>query len=101
MENSEDTNDIVGNEVSPLPVMLYGRPNSINTVMVRTRLAHYDIPFVELDVENDRSAARMVEKINQGELKTPVVVFGDDEFHIVEPNQEELDHGLRKAGYSL
>ena len=97
----EDPNDIVGNEVVPLPVMLYGRPGSINTMMVRRRLDQLDIPFVELDVDTDGSAARMVKQITAGELKTPVIVYGDNEFNLVEPSRDELDQALRRAGYEV
>lgn len=89
----------VTNEVFPLPVLIYGRPTCEDTALVRWRLNRLQVPFVEIDVDKDPDAARYVERVNHGNRTTPTIVFGDEDFIIVEPTLEELNHSLRRAGY--
>lgn len=94
-----DELEIIGNEVHPLPILVYGRPGCAGTALVRGRLERLRVPFVEVDVEQDEAAARYVEHINHGQLTTPTLVFGDENFIVVEPEMNELNQALRRAGY--
>lgn len=96
-----DGMEIIGNEVRPLPVTIYGSPQSKETELVRARLNDFRIPFVEINVDENETAARYVETINHGERLTPTIVFGDEDFIIVQPTRSELDQALRRAGYGL
>ena len=96
-----DDMDIVSNEVRPLPVLLYGRSWCEDTAATRQRLIELDIPFVEVDIEKDEQAAQYVEFVNHGVIHTPTLVFGDQEFIIVEPTRDELLQALRRAGYGF
>ena len=85
----------------PLPVRVFGRPDSTETLHTRERLRELQIPFTETNVETDDSAARFVERINHGARTTPTIVFGDQDFIIVEPTDLELIRALRRAGYEV
>lgn len=93
--------EIIGNEVYPLPVLIYSRPTCDHTAQVRDRLKEFQIPFVEINIEEDDAAARYVEHINHGERTTPTIVFGDEEFIVVEPTSNELLQAMRRAGYQV
>ncbi len=96
-----DTNDTIGREVYPLPILIYGRPNCDDTAPIREKLKEMNIPFVEIDVDSDADAARYVETINHGKRVTPTIVFGDEAFIIVEPVMGELIQALRRARYAV
>ena len=96
-----DDIEVIGNEVFPLPVMVYGRPEGDGTAIVRERLKELQISFVEIDIDEDEGAARYVQHINHGALTTPTIVFGDEDFIIVEPTTNELIQALRRAGYQV
>jgi glutaredoxin len=96
-----DDMDIIGKEVVPLPVMLYGKPADVGTVRIRERLEELRVSFVEIDLDQDETASTYLEEIRPGNKKIPVVVFGDEEMILVEPGMEELDQKLRRAGYGV
>jgi hypothetical protein len=96
-----EANDTVGKDVIPMPVLLYGRSDSEGTSLVRERMNMLDISFVEVDVDHDAEARRLVEGITLGKLATPVLVFGDQEMILVEPSVDALDKALRQAGYEV
>lgn len=85
----------------PLPVKVYGKPDSAETLHARERLRELQIPFTETNVETDNTAARFVERINHGARTTPTIVFGNQDFIIVEPTDLELIRALRRAGYEV
>ena len=97
----EDTNDLISKDVVPMPVLVYGRPASSETAMVRDRLEELEISFVEVDIDQDQDAARLVKGLNNGVSRTPTIVFGDQEFFLAEPTMEELDRALKRAGYEV
>ena len=96
-----DEIEIIGNEVVPLPVLVYGSSTSESTALVRNHLNELSIPFVEINIDEDEAAARYVEYINHGVKVTPTIVFGDEDFIIVEPERNELHQALKRAGYEL
>jgi hypothetical protein len=93
--------DIIGNEVYPLPVMLYGKPEDPGTVRVRERLEILDVSFVEVDIDEDASASAYLVEIEDGDQRIPAIVFGDEEIILIEPGMEALDQALRQAGYRI
>jgi glutaredoxin len=96
-----DNYEIVGKDVYPLPVLIYGRSDCEDTQEVRDRLKEFQISFVEIDIDEDESGRRYVERVNHGERITPTLVFGNQDFIIVEPTRLELDQALRRAGYAV
>ena len=96
-----EENDTIGREVYPLPILIYGRPTCEDTAMVRERLKELEVSYVEIDVDEDDSAARYVERINHGQRTTPTLVFGKESFIVVEPSRAELNQALRRAGYEV
>lgn len=85
----------------PLELLIYGRPTCEDTAAVRERLAELDIGYREINVDEDEEAARFVESLNRGFCSTPTMIFGDHEFHVIEPTPDELDRALARAGYEL
>lgn len=93
--------EVVRHDVFPLTVLVYGCPDCEDTIRTRERLENFRIPFVEVNIDEDEKAARYVERINHGERLTPTIVFGDEDFIIVQPDFMELDQALRRAGYDI
>ena len=93
--------EIVGNDVYPLTVLIYGQPEQDEMAGLRQHLEDLRISFVEVNIEEDERAARYVERINHGERLTPTIVFGDEDFIIVQPDRTELNKALRRAGYDV
>lgn len=85
----------------PLPVLVYGRPDCEDTALLRFWLQENRVSFVEIDVDQDQQAAEYVRSVNNGELVTPTVVFGERAFLLVRPDRKTLDDALRRAGYRL
>lgn len=85
----------------PLPILIYGRPTCEDTAAVREDLAKWGISYREIDVDADDAAGRFVESLNKGFRSTPTMIFGDHEFHVVEPTRGELKDALRRAGYEV
>jgi glutaredoxin len=96
-----DEKDVVGNEVYPLPVFVYGRPTCEGTEALRNRLNELRVSYVEFNFNEDEDAAEYVRSANDGEIRTPTVVFGNDEMVLVEPEMDVLDQALKEAGYQL
>jgi mycoredoxin len=85
----------------PLPILMYATPICRDARRARNRLQELNIPFTEINIKEDESAARYVEQVNNGFRSVPTIVFGDEDFILVEPSVEELDAGLRRAGYQV
>lgn len=56
-------------------------------------------PFIWVDIETDREASALVEKINNGYKSVPTIVFTDGSV-LVEPGNSELEKKLADAGYA-
>ncbi len=85
----------------PLPIRMYARPDCEDSELARNRLRELGIPFIEINIDEDETAAQYVERLNRGFRSTPTIVFGDEAFYIVEPTVEQLDEALRRAGYPV
>lgn len=85
---------------APLPIVMYASPTCEDSDLARQRLQELAIPFLEIDIDADASAARYVEGVNRGFRSTPTIVFGESGFIVVEPTMEELERALRRAGYA-
>lgn len=86
---------------SPYPIVMYACPTCEDSDLVRARLQELKIPFEEIDIDADDEAAQYVKKVNHGFRSTPTLVFGAEEFIVVEPTLEELDLALGRAGYGI
>jgi len=80
---------------------MYARPDCEDSELARNRLRELGIPFIEINIDEDETAAQYVERLNRGFRSTPTIVFGDEAFYIVEPTVEQLDEALRRAGYPV
>ena len=91
--------EVINKKVEPLPVLVYGRSDCEDTALLRHWLQEYRISFVEINVEQDEQAAEYVRAVNNGELVTPTIVFGERAFLLVKPDRKTLNDALRRAGY--
>ena len=96
-----DTNDVIGRDVIPMPVLIYGRSACEETALVRDRLDRLGISFVEVDIDQAEEAARFVKGLNNGAARTPILVFGDQDMILAAPSVAQLDQALRRAGYEV
>ncbi len=101
MTSSDNEAGVIGNEVRPLPVTLYGRDGDTETTLVRRWLEDLQVPFVEIDIDQDANATRYVEHVNHGQRLTPTLSFGNDEYILSQPERSELLQTLRRAGYEF
>ncbi len=85
----------------PLPIFMYVSPDCEDSQMAHFRLLQLEIPFAEINIEEDEAGAQYVEQINNGLRSTPTIVFGDEIFIVVEPSWKELDGALKRAGYDV
>ena len=87
----------------PLPLTMYGATYCEDTQHVRELLTAWQIPFSEVNIDHDISAEQFVIFINDNQRRTPTLVFGagKQKTIITEPDDDELRHLLRAAGYSL
>jgi mycoredoxin len=79
-------------------VTLYGSSTCEDTALVRSRLVTLGVPFAEIDIDADASAAERVVALNGGARITPTLVAGDRPA-IAEPTFRHLERWLRAAGY--
>jgi thioredoxin reductase (NADPH) len=56
---------------------------------IKDFLGRNQVPYLWVDVEQDAQTRKMVESVNNGELRVPTLFFPDGTF-LVEPNQQEL-----------
>jgi mycoredoxin len=80
---------------------MYTNPTCEDSELARNRLQELKIPFEEITVDESEEAARHVERLNNGFRSTPTIVFGDEEFIVVEPTVEELDRALQRASHRI
>lgn len=88
-------------EMKPFPLMVYGSVTCEDTALARAHLRALDIPFADFNREDDADVNEILARHNNGNLVTPTLVFGNDEFVIAEPSLEELETTLREAGYEF
>lgn len=84
-----------------LPIVMYGSYTCEDTAVTRDRLRTLRIPFVERLKEEEENVAALLGKYNAGQLRTPTLVFGDDDYVIAEPTLEQVEELLIKAGYTF
>lgn len=88
-----------GNEGVRLPILVYGRPGCDDTDYVREQMNLLHVPFAEVNIDVDKAAEAYVITVNHGLRMTPTIVFGAEDFIIVQPTRNELFQALRRAGY--
>lgn len=83
------------------PITLYGEPTCEDTDAVRDFFAKYNIPYREINIDEDELASQFVIFVNTGYRSTPTLVFGEGKRKLIltEPTPEQLRDGLYWAGY--
>jgi mycoredoxin len=83
-----------------LPIVVYGATDCDDTERTRHYLQHANIPFREVNIDQDADAERFVVFVNSGFRSTPTVVLdvGKTKILITEPTNEELQALLERAG---
>lgn len=64
----------------------------------RDRLTELGIPWTELDIEADSSAAEELRELS-GRRNVPTLIIGDAV--LIEPSNDELDNALREVGFEI
>jgi mycoredoxin len=87
----------------PLPLTIFGATDCDDTARTRARLQALGISFKEVNIDHDPEAERFVLFINGGYRSTPTLVFGEGKFKLLvtEPEDEEIEQALSRAGYSI
>jgi mycoredoxin len=76
-------------------IALYVRPWCGGSVVVKRWLDERGIPYTEIDISQDRDAARYVEGLNGGYQSVPTILF--DGVHVAtEPSTGELERILAR-----
>ncbi|MBK6432331.1 redoxin domain-containing protein [Candidatus Amarolinea dominans] len=83
------------------PLTLYGAPTCEDTALVRHRLRVLGAPFIEINVERDADASRLVEQLNGGARITPTLTLAGQPGHLAEPTIEQLQDWLAAARISF
>ena len=78
-------------------VRVFGALWCADSLRARRFLDHHRVPYDWIDVDDDESALSYVRQVNQGQLKTPTIVFPDDSI-LVEPGDVELARRLVRLG---
>lgn len=84
-----------------LPIVMYGSYTCEDTAVTRDRLKILRVPFAERLKEEDENVVALLGNYNAGQLRTPTLVWGEDEMIIAEPTLEQLEELLIKAGYTF
>ena len=80
-------------------VHLYGTDWCLLTGGFRAYLKRHDIPFDYHNIEQDAAAEEAVKAMNNGKIKFPMVVVGDQTMK--NPPIDELETALRAAGLTM
>lgn len=59
-------------------------------------LTKFDIPYQEVDIENDPAAAEVVMRLNDGRRSVPTLVYGGDAANLSGFSRAKLDAFLQK-----
>lgn len=74
-------------------ITLYTRSWCGAVIRVKRWLDQRNIPYTEIDIDRDREATRLVEKLNDGNQSMPTILF--DGVHVAtEPSTAELERLL-------
>jgi mycoredoxin len=74
-------------------ITVYTRPWCGTSMRVKHWLDQRAIPYTEIDVTQDKEAARTVEELNNGYQSVPTILF--DGVHVAtEPSTDELERLL-------
>ena len=84
-----------------LPLTMLDSYTCEDSAVTRDRLNVLKIPYQSRTKENDESVIALLGKYNQGESRTPTLIFGADEIVLTEPTVEQLEQALIKAGYTI
>jgi mycoredoxin len=75
----------------PYPqITIYTRPWCGSVMRVKRWLDQRGIPYTEINVSQDKEAARHVEELNNGNQSVPTILF-DGEHVATEPSTAELE----------
>jgi len=85
----------------PEPITMYGATHCGDTIRVRKRLQTMGIPFRDVNIDHDPDGERFVIFINSGSRSTPTLVVGEGTWKLVvtEPDNQEVDEMVARAGY--
>jgi len=78
-------------------IILYGNSWCGGSRRVRVLFDQHHIPYQWVDIEEDKEAAKFVEKLNHGYRSVPTIVWPDGS-SLTEPSNETL---ARKLGIEL
>lgn len=84
-----------------MKLSVYGSVTCEDTALVRAQLRALHIPFADFNREHDAGVNELLARYNNGNLVTPTLVFGDDQFVLTEPSPEQLHETLRAAGFGF
>jgi len=79
------------------PILVLGRDTCEDTTRSRAHLASRGVPFEYHRVDEDAAADTHIRRLNDGQWRTPTILFGDPTapFRILrEPSNDELDEAL-------
>ena len=75
----------------PYPqITIYSRPWCGSVMRVKRWLDQRGIPYTEINVSQDKEAARHVEELNGGNQSVPTILF-DGQHVATEPSTQELE----------
>ena len=69
---------------------VYGTTWCADCRRAKTWLHEHNVPFTDINIEQDESAIEYVQKINNGMQKVPTIVFPDGSI-LTEPSNKELE----------
>jgi mycoredoxin len=70
-------------------IIMYGTSWCGDCARARYFLQEYGIAYQEIDVDEDKEAAVLVERLNGGYRRVPTIIFGDGSV-LVEPSWAQL-----------
>jgi mycoredoxin len=79
----------------PETIVLYGKPWCYDCKRARSVLAEMNIPFLDVDIEEDLNGREFIKQINSGFESVPTILFPDGS-RLVEPSNNELTEKLNK-----
>jgi mycoredoxin len=80
-------------DLSPKQIILYGVSWCGDCRRARRIFAEKSIQYVDIDIEQDASAAEFVKKMNRGNQSVPTIIFPDGT-HLTEPDSLTLSQKL-------
>jgi glutaredoxin len=80
----------------PSQIILYGVDWCPDCRRAKFFLKRKEIPFVEINVDQDAQAEAFVKQINRGFRSVPTIIFPDGSY-LVEPSTDELANKFSKS----